>query len=85
MEVGVPLPPSQFYKPEIKDLVAVIQQNSEQSISISKIKSITVTNTTLASKYEITVEDSKGQDVAITALQDRNDQSVVVLDVSALQ
>lgn len=80
----VVLPPAQFYRPEIKDLMTVIQQNSEQSISISKVKSITVTNTSLASKYEITVEDSKGQEVAITAIQDSHDQSVVVLDVSTL-
>ena len=40
---------------------------------------------TLATKYEITVQDSKGQDVAITAIQDKNDQSVAVLDVATLQ
>lgn len=81
----MPLPPTQFSKPEIKDLISFIQKNSQKPISISQIKSITVSNMTLATKYEITVQDSKGQDVAITAIQDKNDQSVAVLDVATLQ
>lgn len=54
-EPAVAIPPSQFYKQEVKDLINLIQHNSEQTISISKIKNIMVSNTTLASKYEITV------------------------------
>jgi hypothetical protein len=40
-----------------------------------------VVNTTLVSKYELFVENSKGQEVTISAIQDKSDKSVQVLSV----
>jgi hypothetical protein len=79
------IPPTQFYRPEIRDLVALIQHNSETSITVRKIKKIEVVNTTLVNKYLLTVEDSKGEEVVINAIQDRADQSVQVISVTAVQ
>lgn len=66
-------------------MVTLIQHNSEETITISKIKNIVVTNTTLASKYELTVENAKGEDVTITAIQDKSDQSVQVVSVKNVE
>lgn len=76
----VSIPSTQFYKTEIKDLVTLIQ-HSEESITVSSIKKIDVVNTTLASKYILTVENKKGEEIVITALQDKADKSVQVLSV----
>jgi hypothetical protein len=35
----------------------------------------------MASKYELVVENSKGQEVTISAIQDKSDKSVQVLSV----
>jgi hypothetical protein len=80
-DAPITIPPTQFYKQEIKDLVNLIQHNSDQSISIAKIKNIVVINTTLASMYELTVENSKGEEVTINAVQDKSDQSVEVISI----
>lgn len=55
------IPPSQFYKPEIKDLVSLIELNSKETVTVSNIKSITVSNSTLFNRYELVVENSKGE------------------------
>ncbi len=70
------IPPSQFYKPEIKDLVSLIELNSKETVTISNIKSITVSNSTMFNKYEFVIENSKGEEVNIIAVQDKNDKSV---------
>lgn len=82
-EAAILLPATQFYQPEIRDLVALIQHNSETPITVSKIKKIEVVNTTLVNKYLLTVEDSKGEEVVINAIQDKEDQSVQVISVTA--
>jgi hypothetical protein len=79
------IPATQFYRQEIKDLVTLIQHNSETSISIAKIKSIQVSNNSLASRYTLTVENAKGEDVTIDAVQDRADQSVRVISVRSTE
>jgi hypothetical protein len=38
------IPPTQFYKPEIKDLVSLIELNSKETLSVASIKSISVSN-----------------------------------------
>lgn len=81
----ISIPASQFYKPEIKDLLTIIQRNSEESITITKVKKITVVNTTLASRYELTVENPKGEEITISAIQDKGDQSVQVISVKPVK
>ena len=63
-------------------MVRLIEHNSETAVSVSKIKKIEVVNTTLVNKYLLTVEDSKGAEVVISAIQDRADQSVKVISVT---
>jgi hypothetical protein len=81
-EPVISIPSTQFYKQEIKDLVTLIQHNSQESVVISKIKKIDVINTTLVSKYELTVENAKGEELIISAIQDKADQSVQVISVN---
>ncbi len=70
------IPASQFYKPEIKDLVSLIELNSKEAVTVSTIKSITVSNSTLFNRYELVVENARGEEVVIIAVQDKNDKSV---------
>lgn len=42
-------------------------------------------NTTLASKYELTVENPKGEEITISAIQDKGDQSVEVISIKPVK
>ena len=46
---------------------------------------IDVINTTLASKYELVVENQKGEELTITAIQDKYDQTVEVISVKQVE
>lgn len=74
------IPATQFYKPEIKELVTKIEQ-SEEHVIISKIHKITVVNSTQANRYELTVENSKGEEVKVTVLEDNADKSISIINV----
>ncbi len=81
----ISVPASQFYKPEIKALVASIETSSEHSLTVSKIIKIDVVNTTLASKYELVIENQKGEELTVTAIQDKYDQTVEVISVKQVE
>ena len=46
---------------------------------------IDVINTTLASKYELVVENQKGEELTITVIQDKYDQTVEVISVKQVE
>lgn len=77
--------PSQFYKPEMTDLVSLIELNSKETVTISKIKSISVSNSSSFQKFELVVENTEGEEVKIVAVQDKDDKSVEVLSVETVE
>ena len=54
----------------------MIELNSKEAVTVSTIKSITVSNSTLFNRYELVVENARGEEVVIIAVQDKNDKSV---------
>jgi hypothetical protein len=66
---SVVIPPSDYFKPEVKDLISKVESKVESQVTITKVIKITVTNSTGAQKYEMLVEDSKGKTMQIAAIQ----------------
>lgn len=73
---SVVIPQSDYFKPEVKDLISKVESKVEDQVVISKVNKITVTNSTGAQKYQMIVEDSKGKTVQIAAIQVKGETGV---------
>ena len=63
------LPPSDYFKPEIKELVSKVETKLDKSMVISKVTKVEVVKTSSGNKYQFVVENDKGQEVEICAVQ----------------
>lgn len=50
---------------------------------MSKIHKIDVINSSLSTKYELTVENSKGEEVKVVAVQSKDDKSIDVVSIKS--
>jgi len=50
---------------------------------VSKIHKIDVINSSLSTKYELTVENSKGEEVKVVAVQSKDDKSIDVVSIKS--
>jgi len=50
---------------------------------VSKIHKIDVINSSLSTKYELTVENSKGEEVKVIAVQSKDDKSIDVVSIKS--
>ena len=74
------IPASEYYKPEIKELVTKVETNSEGLI-ISKINKIEVSETSEAKKYSFIVKNNHGEVIKVEAIQINGENGVEVVKV----
>ncbi len=75
------VPITDYYKPEVKEIITKIETKVSHEVNISKITKIAYTNTTEATKFHFTAEDSKGHSVTIVAVQQKGESTIEVLNV----
>lgn len=74
------LPASDYYKPEIKELISKVE-SKVKNVAITKVHKIEVSETTSAKKYTFVVESNKGKEIKIEAVQMNGQPSVEVTKV----
>lgn len=77
------VPVSDYYKPEVKEIINQVETTVSANFSISKITKIEYTNTTEATKFQFVAESTKGHPVYITAIQNKGDSTVQVISVQS--
>lgn len=50
---------------------------------MSKIHKIDVINSSLSTRYEITIDNSKGEEVKVVAVQDKEDKYIDVVSIQS--
>ena len=66
---SVTIPVSDYYKPEVKELISKVETKVEKEVTITKVNKIDVTETTNAKKYDFVVETNKGTQTQISVIQ----------------
>ena len=76
----VTIPASEYYTPEIKELISKVDSQVE-NVQFTKINKIEVSNTTTSKKYTMIVENEKGKPLKVEAVQVNGETSVEVIKV----
>lgn len=73
------IPASEYYKPEVLELISKVESKVEKKVVVSKVNRIEVTNTTSGKRYDFVVEDNKGNQFTMAVMQfnGANDVNVV--------
>lgn len=78
---SVTIPVSDYYKPEVKELISKVETKVEKEVTITKVNKIDVTETTNAKKYDFVVETNKGTQTQISVIQVNGETGVQVVKV----
>lgn len=77
---SVTIPTSDYYKPEIKELISKIDTQVE-NVQFTKVNKIEVSETTNSKKYTMIVENEKGKPLKVEAVQVNGENAVEVIKV----